>query len=1254
MKAEILKIAGVKSEKEFYKKYPTEAAFQKAHGKAFKKAKLGATMQDKGQLTKLDQLTSFDNPPQARVGDFIGGGTSDVAQPIDFRSMYDQQDYNLTGSTNAIRAYQAQQQASPKSTEGAAAGGGGGGLKAITSLLSKGKDSGAGGSSAGTSGASAISGGGKGGGGGFDMSQIMSMFKKEKGGKVKKYQNADNTLPNSSDPYMWGNPSITGAQQPVPTNLNGPLPNSANPYIWGSPPIGSQQAAPANPYANPPMMQGFQTGADPTSNPVTGSAAPVVPIKKQSGFEKILTKYGGAAGKIYGGFKKLDEEQQAKRVAKQTEQVAGLSERASRTKGEQLKRRYTRPEDVMIQPDQLSPTYGVGTNVLTAKDGMHIGGNPTEIQNMYNPGDIYQDQGFEPLSDSEIVKQYRAGGLVRMQTGTSGGGIASGGGTPWGAIGQVGSSIGGTATGNNAGGDIGGEVGGAIGSIWGPAGKAIGQIAGTVGGGLLDKNAKKIATSEKQTRQHIQNMVLQSGIQGANSQYSSYVRDGGLINYEEGGWMNPNYNPQVIAKFGNVDVSDMHNIATKGMDTLRTGGHIKQNQPSPEDQYAFGGELKTTWGGYSEPISYNKHMPGTGETAMFRGNSHEEGDGNGHTGIGVKYGDGGMTDYAEFGSKNADADVEVEKGEPMVELPNTQGNIDPETGELKKEGVVYGNLYMPNEFVSEIGDERIRGKKFKNIVNDWAKLETKNNKLVESSTDKLLNSKDHSFIGQLENAGLNANIIGANMRLKDLADKKIKLAHIQSGVNDTAKEMKIRAEDLAKGRIVPDKNANKEQARFGKDIFKAQTGVTTPESYPVYDADGKIASYIDAAGNPVSNATANQTTQAAPITQTAPAAAPAATSSVDQATLDKLNAMYTKAETGTSKDVEEFQKAFHDAFPDVAEKIIRADAHITGKGKKMGYKDSDLKTLPWDKLRQTNEDGIFQNRTKQYKSIIDSTKIPPLTFTPAPLTPATPTNTGTPTPQGPIVQPIKRKWWMDAANQVLPYLRPSDQEGLDASQLYGEMAALSDTVAPVSAQFYHPQLKTAYDISLQDQLNANQSDFNAIQRTTGYNPSATEALAAQKYAANSKVLGEQFRMNQAERMGTYNENIDTLNKAQLQNLGIADIQAERQSKAISNTKADKIAALNSISSKYAQQQKANRELGIMENMYNFRFDKKGRAINMNPLAQFDYSGTNAKSTGSLAPGYEDLFNSSGERVSTRKVGKDAARNGKIVKAIKNL
>ena len=55
MKDQILKIAKVKSEKEFYKKYPTEAAFMKAHGKAFKKAAMGAKMVE----TQLDQLTDF-------------------------------------------------------------------------------------------------------------------------------------------------------------------------------------------------------------------------------------------------------------------------------------------------------------------------------------------------------------------------------------------------------------------------------------------------------------------------------------------------------------------------------------------------------------------------------------------------------------------------------------------------------------------------------------------------------------------------------------------------------------------------------------------------------------------------------------------------------------------------------------------------------------------------------------------------------------------------------------------------------------------------------------------------------------------------------------------------------------------------------------------------------------------------------------------------------------------------------------------
>ena len=64
MKAQILKLAGVKSEAAFYKKFPSEEAFMKVHGKAFKKAAMGASMVNK----QLHQLTDFDNPPIAYPG----------------------------------------------------------------------------------------------------------------------------------------------------------------------------------------------------------------------------------------------------------------------------------------------------------------------------------------------------------------------------------------------------------------------------------------------------------------------------------------------------------------------------------------------------------------------------------------------------------------------------------------------------------------------------------------------------------------------------------------------------------------------------------------------------------------------------------------------------------------------------------------------------------------------------------------------------------------------------------------------------------------------------------------------------------------------------------------------------------------------------------------------------------------------------------------------------------------------------------
>ena len=74
------------------------------------------------------------------------------------------------------------------------------------------------------------------------------------------------------------------------------------------------------------------------------------------------------------------------------------------------------------------------------------------------------------------------------------------------------------------------------------------------------------------------------------------------------------------------------------------------------------------------------------ETIMFRGNSHNEADNDGNTGIGITYGN---------------SPVEVERGEPATKIDD--------------ELVVYGNLQIPNQYVELFGKEA-KNKKFKTLV----------------------------------------------------------------------------------------------------------------------------------------------------------------------------------------------------------------------------------------------------------------------------------------------------------------------------------------------------------------------------------------------------------------------------------------------------------------------------------------------------------------------------------------------------------
>lgn len=62
MKKDILKAAGVKSEKEFYSKYPTEEAFIAAHPAFANKMRMGGTREAFPQTATMDNFFSYGVP----------------------------------------------------------------------------------------------------------------------------------------------------------------------------------------------------------------------------------------------------------------------------------------------------------------------------------------------------------------------------------------------------------------------------------------------------------------------------------------------------------------------------------------------------------------------------------------------------------------------------------------------------------------------------------------------------------------------------------------------------------------------------------------------------------------------------------------------------------------------------------------------------------------------------------------------------------------------------------------------------------------------------------------------------------------------------------------------------------------------------------------------------------------------------------------------------------------------------------------
>jgi len=1011
MKDQMLKIAKVKSEKEFYKKYPSEEAFMKAHGKAFKKAAMGSKMVN----DQLHQLTDFGNPPIAQNG---------------FSSV---------------------------------------------------------------------------------------------------------------------NPNTGMFQMPMSGKSVSQFDTMAAGYGSVAPPEGFGNAAKG--------AGGFDAAG-------AGMAAL------------------GALPGIIGGIEAIGAQKKAKKKAEQASQLSGLALQAQQT-AEKPKRKYVRPEDNIIQPGQMGNPYGSGTNFLAqngknidstgiytkrilsnmdmadrttgelrktftkeweknatdlekykkkigkqkgkSENGRMIGGNPTEIQNMYNPGDIYTDAGYEPI-ESQKLKQYRQGGdLPEAEFGEyfQDSGQA-----------QIGSAVG-TAAGT---------------AIAGPLGGMIGGLIGKVGGNLLGgaKQARQLQAEKDKTTMNTQQAAF---AQTQQNQFGAYMEQGGKVDVgNEYKWVSHTWQPQTITKFGEYNVKDLLKPPYDA-DMLRSGGHLKDEYYTPPSaeamftgrperkpltmehggRFAMGGDLEILDGGKAETISYNPFLPEGGETVMFKGRSHDNG------GIPINFGENG---------------VEVEGGEPAVKLKD---------GGNESNMVVFGNMKLSKMAADEFGIPDAKGKKFKHVAEEISKVEKKQNNLIEKATERADMTTGTSGFDQLKMNTSQAQLMGANMKLRSAAILKQNLGAVQNAILDTASELGVKSDELAQGKLVKEKDPRM-MAKYGKKLKKAQSG--------------------------------------------------------DYEYLGPKEEKFNFSDIGTGGVMSGYDQNMN--YFDQSGNLVDQSGNLPGVVEIAGVGGG--------------EGGGFGQALKSLGSTLGKGL---------------------------------EKYGPTLLSNLAPLLRPRTKLGLDPEELYPEYFAMAtNQLEPVQAQTFQPMLDTPMDISLNDQLNAIDSQSRAAIRAAGSNPSAQAMIMSQSLEAKNKVLGEQTRINAANKMQTYDKNRALLNDAQLKNLQILDNQYVRQAQAKSNTKAQTLEAIKSIAAKTAQNKLENKTLNVYENMYNYRFSPSGRAFNVNAPAQFNVPGAGG------IEGLSDLDKDKIKELYERVVSKDRTgtiigskertrttkqnRNGAIVQALKNL
>lgn len=1022
----------------------------------------------------------------------------------------------------------------------------------------------------------------------------------------------------------------------------------------------------------PKAQSGLGMFANPAAMQNLGKA-----VRKVSGPKNMFPSIAMGIGNVVGGIQQLKEEKEMMQGAKQSLALSDVTKQAAGLKPERVRREYERPEDNLLSPDQMAfPSYGTGYDVLgMAEDGMQIGGNLTEIQNTYAPNTLYDNLGYEPLDESSRVKQFDNGGFLNTIRGgmqnlaTNVGNFASDFGQSFKDpenVGTYGNIISGVLRGPQSTFSGASQVAKGISSVagkFGLPGKIVGAGVQAIGS-IIDKaRQKQMEGYQDQAFANYEEGALEQGIR--------------TLVAKNGGWVSHDWQPQVIAKFGEYSVKDLL-APPKDADMLRAGGHLKSYTPPSEramQTYAMGGGLMVEDRGDVEFMGYNPEIAKTGASGYIgisRGPSHDKG------GFNIDYN----------GSK-----VEVEGGETMLEKGGSVGqdNAMHVLGNMKLEKL--GEGMMQGEAKSGTLDKLVKGEKlanmtFKSIGNKVAKEVKRLNKLENKAID-LANSVDgYTSLDKIQLDTANAKLTGAKMGYKDTKNITDNLVSLQDAYHETAKEFGYDDEtpdflkNLKKGKLG--------EAKMGKKVSKAQGGMyiptmenlisseerkrivnegrrivetkynagewgTPPNVYTDEDfykigketAPKTLDEIVTTGRKPSPKAPAAASSKPVARPSAKPAARPQApaTKKAAAAAISNYRPAYTpqtlKADLETPEFMQpvDFEQSLYTpkGIPQLSD-VVKNRYDITGVVPQELSFESDYYNTPEERYAMSKPVGIPSSIAAMVERAATQARQS--------------SSKGTGEVENAEKTPDILKM---IANEVLERTRPTNQLPPSPEQFAGERYALAtNALEAVQAQTYQPMLETrAPQMTAQAMLNENQASFNALARQIGNNPAALSVLAAQKQKADSQAIAQVEAMNQQQRAATAARNIGVLNDATLKNLAILDNQYQRQTQARAATKAQAQAALSSIASKIAQNKLENLTSGVMQNMYNYRFGPKGRIVNYNPLADFtipnvaNLSDETKKAIAEQAP---ELA----KQLGLSKSSKKEARNGSIVKAIKNL